>query len=202
MIILLTGILIGFIVAAPMGPVGVLCIRKTLEFGLMGTLAVAVGTALSDAFYAGVAALGLAAASELLLEQDFYLKIIGGTLLFALAFKEYFSKNKLQEHIAVTKAGWFGLMITTFFLTLVNPMGVVSFIAIFAMFGEQLESTQSVTLMVSGVFIGSVAWFLLLGKLVAHTQHLLPEKLISSMRKISAFLFASFGAWAFLSLLA
>lgn len=198
MIIFLTGILVGFVVAAPMGPVGVLCIRKTLEFGFMGTLAVALGTACADAFYAGIAALGLSVVSELL-EQDIYFKLIGGCLLFALAFKEYFSKTKVIENVHVTKAGWLGLLATTFFLTLLNPIGVVSFLAIFAMFGEQLDALNHAGLMVAGVFIGSNIWFLLLGKIVRHTKHLLPEKIISSMRKLSAFLFAAFGAWAFIS---
>jgi putative LysE/RhtB family amino acid efflux pump len=199
-IIFLTGILIGLAVAAPIGPVGLLCMRKTLEFGLMGTVAVAVGTALADAIYASIAAFGLTAVSELLLKQATYFKIVGGLLLFGLALKEYYSKNPIIENAKVSKKSFFSLIMTTFFLTLCNPIGIVSFIALFAMLGENLLSMNNASLMVLGVFVGSVAWFLILGRVISRTQHLLPEHFVRSVRKISAIILAAFGAFAFLSL--
>lgn len=190
----------GLAVAAPIGPVGLLCMRKTLEFGLMGTVAVAVGTALADAIYASIAAFGLVAVSELLLEQATYFKIVGGLLLFGLALKEYYSKNPIIENAKVSKKSFFSLIIATFFLTLCNPIGIVSFIALFAMLGENLLSMNNASLMVLGVFIGSVAWFLILGRVISRAQHLLPENFVRSIRKISAIILAAFGAFAFLSL--
>jgi putative LysE/RhtB family amino acid efflux pump len=198
--IILTGIFIGLAVAAPIGPVGLLCVRKTLEFGLKGTLAVGLGTAIADALYAGIAAFGLAALSEFLISQSVYFKVLGGTLLFILAIKEYYSKNIIIDNVKITKKGLLSLMITTFLLTLCNPIGIASFIAIFAMLGENLLSMGNAALMIFGVFIGSPTWFLILGKITHHTKHLLPESFIASIRKISAIILAAFGVFAFLSL--
>ncbi len=199
-IIFLTGCIIGLAVAAPIGPVGLLCVRKTLEHGLMGTLAVGLGTAVADALYAGIAAFGLAAVSEFLLKQVVYFKVVGGLLLFGLAIKEYRSKRIVVESIKVTKKSFLSLIVMTFLLTLCNPIGIVSFIGIFAMLGERLLSMDNATLMIIGVFVGSVSWSLILGKIVEHTKHLLPERFILSIRKISAVILGAFGAWAFLSI--
>ncbi len=200
MMIYLIGILIGIAIAAPMGPVGILCIRKTLEFGLVGTLAVGLGTALVDALYAGIAAYGLSTVSEFVLKHFVYFKVLGGVLLFGLALKEYFSKSIIMEHVAVTKEGVIGLFSSAFFITLLNPIGIASFLGLFAMLGNTLLSMNNAAFIVMGVFTGSLSWFLILGKIISRTQHLLPEKLIHSLRKISAFIFAAFGTWAIISL--
>ncbi|HLF67016.1 MAG TPA: LysE family transporter, partial [Gammaproteobacteria bacterium] len=106
----LIGCIIGLAVAAPIGPVGLLCVRKTLEFGLIGTLAVGLGTALADALYAGIAAFGLATLSEIIIKQVVYFKVLGGILLFILAIKEYCSKRVVVESIKVTKTGFLTLI--------------------------------------------------------------------------------------------
>jgi putative LysE/RhtB family amino acid efflux pump len=195
----LTGILIGIAVAAPIGPIGLLCVRKTLEFGFVGTVAVGLGTAMADALYAGIVAFGLAAFSGFLLGQVVYFKIFGGILLFALAAKEYCSKSPVVESVQITKKSWLAVVASTFLLTLCNPIGIVSFVGIFALLGDNLLSMDDAALMVLGVFTGSMVWFLTLGRIIHHTKHLLPEKFIASIRKISALILAGFGTWAFLS---
>ena len=113
-----------------MGPVGVLCIRKTLEFGLKGTLAVGIGTALADALYAGIAAFRLwQIVSEFILKHVVYLKLLGGILLFGLAIKEFFSTTTMVESVELTTKNYLSLMLSTFFVTCSNPIGIVSFIA-------------------------------------------------------------------------
>lgn len=202
MLTIFIGFLVGLAIAAPTGPVGVLCIRKTLTYGLTGTLAVGLGTALVDAIYAAIAAFGLASVSTFLLAQVVYFKVFGGILLFGLAFKEYYAKDIILKEQEVTTKGFFNLILTSFLLTFANPMGLISFIGIFAMLGHQLVSIDHAALMVLGVFLGSMGWFLILGRITQHAQHLLPENVIYSIRKVSAIILAAFGAWAFLSLLA
>jgi len=200
-ILFLIGILIGLVIAAPMGPVGVLCARKTLEYGIAGTLAVGIGTALADAIYAGLTVFGLATISEFVLKHAVYIKLIGGTLLFILAIKEYYSKTPIKDTIKITPKGCLAISATTFLITLLNPIGIISFIAIFAMLGDQLLHNQHAIYVVIGVFVGSLSWFIILGRIIHYTRHLVPDYIILSIRKISALFFAIFGAWAFLSLL-
>lgn len=197
----LLGILIGLVIAAPMGPVGVLCTRKTLEYGVAGTLAVGIGTALADAIYASLTAFGIASISEFILKHTVYIKLIGGTLLFSFAIKEYYSTSPIKNTIKITTKGYLALTGTSFLITLLNPMGIVSFIALFAMLGDQLLHYHHAIWVVIGVFVGSLSWFLILGRIIHHTQHLIPERIIVSIRKISALFFALFGAWAFVSLI-
>jgi putative LysE/RhtB family amino acid efflux pump len=194
MIVFLTGILVGLAVAAPIGPVALLCMRKTLEFGI------ALGSALADVTYASIAAFGLATFSEFLIAKAVYFKLFGGILLISLALKEYFSKNKMVKQVNVTATGSLSLTLTAFFLVLSNPMGIVSFIAIFAMLGDQLLTTHDAIWMVLGVFIGSFSWFFFLGKMIRRAEHLLPENFMVASRKISAVILAIFGLFALLSL--
>jgi putative LysE/RhtB family amino acid efflux pump len=201
LIIFLVGIIIGFVVAAPVGPVGLLCVRKTLEYGLTGALAVGLGTALADALYASIAAFGLAAISEYLLAHIVYCKILGAILLLALAIKEYTSKAQVVESVQISQKSLLQLIITTFVLTCFNPIAIMSFIGIFAMLSDRLLNISNPIVMIVGVFIGSILWYLFLGKIIHHTQHLLPDRFIFSIRKISAIIFALFASFSILSLL-
>jgi putative LysE/RhtB family amino acid efflux pump len=199
MIIFFIGMLIGLVVAAPIGPVGLLCVRKTLEFGFKGTLAVGLGTSLADAIYAGIALYGLTAVSEFMLTHIVYFKVLGGILLLGLAVKEFYSKNRAVESVKITSKGIIGIIAITFILTCFNPIGIASFIGIFAMLGETLLSMNNAWLLIVGVFAGSMGWYLMVGKIVHRSQHLLPDRFILSVRKVSAVILAAFALWAFLS---
>jgi threonine/homoserine/homoserine lactone efflux protein len=161
LIAFLKGCAIGLSIAAPVGPIGVLCIRRSLAHGPKTGFFTGLGAAAADAIYGGVAAFGLTAISGFLVEQELWLRLVGGIFLFYLGAKTFLSKPALQPATASTDAGAFT---STLFLTLTNPMTIFSFLAIFAGigFGAQSNSLTSASLLTLGVFLGSAAWWLLL----------------------------------------
>jgi threonine/homoserine/homoserine lactone efflux protein len=165
--VFLRGLLIGFSIAAPVGPIGVLCIRRTLAEGRLAGFLSGMGAASADMFYGAVAAFGLTAVQEMLIGQSNWLRVVGGIFLLYLGLKTFFSKP-VEEAAKSSRGGLFGAYLTTFFLTITNPITILYFIAIFAglRLGETGGNYASATFMVLGVFLGSAAWWLTLSLLV------------------------------------
>ena len=131
---LLRGLVIGFSIAAPVGPIGVLCIRRTLADGRATGLAVGLGAAAADAVYGAVAGFGLTAVSGLLASHEGLLRLVGGLFLCYLGIRTFLSRP--ADHAA--RAGGTGLLgafAATFGLTLANPATILSFVAVFAGLG-------------------------------------------------------------------
>ncbi len=155
-----TSFLIGISIAAPVGPIGVLCIRRTLSHGkLIGFLS-GMGAASADTVYGAVAAFGLTVVTNLLTENTFWLRIIGGCFLLYLGIKTFLEKP--ADHAAkASQSGYLSAYLSTFFLTITNPMTILSFAAIFT--GPWfINKTGSPLAMVAGVFAGSAIWWLTL----------------------------------------
>jgi threonine/homoserine/homoserine lactone efflux protein len=165
--VFLRGLLIGFSIAAPVGPIGVLCIRRTLAEGRLAGFLSGMGAASADMFYGAVAAFGLTAVQEMLIGQSNWLRVVGGIFLLYLGLKTFFSKPA-EEAAKSSRGGLFSAYLTTFFLTITNPITILSFIAIFAglRLGETDGNYISAAFMVLGVFLGSAAWWLTLSFMV------------------------------------
>jgi threonine/homoserine/homoserine lactone efflux protein len=165
--IFLRGLLIGFSIAAPVGPIGVLCIRRTLTEGRLTGFLSGMGAASADMFYGGVAAFGLTAVQTLLMGHSNWLRLIGGIFLLYLGVKTFFSKPA-EQAAKVSRGGLLGAYLSTFFLTITNPLTILSFIAIFAGLrpagadGDYL----SAGVLVLGVFLGSATWWFTLSFIV------------------------------------
>ncbi len=159
----LKGIVLGFSIAAPVGPIGILCIRRTMAEGRMSGLATGLGAATADALYGVVAALGLTFISGLLLSQSTWLSLIGGGFLIYLGFTT-FRANVPTTEVANDNHGIVGSYLSALFLTLTNPMTILFFTAVFAGLGIADAAGDYVTggLLVLGVFCGSALWWLLL----------------------------------------
>ena len=166
---LLEGWLVGVAVAAPIGPVGLICIRRTFQIGLKGALIGGFGTAVADAIFATIAALGFAAASAFLLENLFYFKLGGGILLIYLGIREYFAVTPMTETINLTKKTTLSIIASTFFLTISNPLSLISIVALFAAIGRDFAANE-VAFVVLGVFWGSMTWWLSIGSLINYTK--------------------------------
>jgi threonine/homoserine/homoserine lactone efflux protein len=188
------GLIIGFSIAAPVGPIGLLCIRRTLSEGRLAGFLSGMGAASADMFYGAVAAFGLEAAQDLLVGQSNWLRIVGGIFLLYLGGRTFFSKpvEGKMEHRAV---GLFGAYLTTFLLTITNPITILSFIAIFA--GLRLAETGphylSASMMVLGVFLGSAAWWLMLSMGVGLLRKKLTPSLLSWVNRMAGVIIFSFG---------
>jgi threonine/homoserine/homoserine lactone efflux protein len=159
----LKGAILGFSIAAPVGPIGVLCIRRSMAEGRVVGLVSGLGAATADAIYGAVAAFGLTFVSALLVSQQLWLRIIGGAFLCYLGIKTFLTRPSAQP-ASTGGAGLAGAYTSTLFLTLTNPTTILSFAAIFAGLGVATAGGGylSAGLLVLGVFAGSALWWLIL----------------------------------------
>jgi threonine/homoserine/homoserine lactone efflux protein len=160
----LKGIFIGFAMAVPVGPIGIMCIRKTLTEGRLRGLIIGLGAATADLFYGCVAAFGLTFISDTLDSQRIWIRLVGGTLLLFLGLRTFRAKpTDPKSKIKIHSSGMLGSYLYTLLLTLTNPLTIFAFIAVFAALGLGIGlSFFSASALVAGVFIGSCLWFLLL----------------------------------------
>lgn len=167
--VFLTGIIIGFAIAAPVGPIGLLCINRSLTNGLKIGLLSGLGAAFADAVYGMIAGLGLTTISSFLLREQVYIRIIGGAFLIYLAIRILMSsitKGLKEKNYKITPLKSFT---TTFILTLTNPMTILSFVAIFAGLGLGTVNRGHISalFLVAGIFSGSMLWWLLISSLAS-----------------------------------
>jgi threonine/homoserine/homoserine lactone efflux protein len=157
------GLVIGFSIAAPVGPIGVLCIQRTLAEGRASGLVSGLGAATADGIYGCIAGFGLTFVSNVLIGHQVWLRLIGGAFLCYLGLKTFLARPA-EEAASAKGGGLAGAYVSTFFLTLTNPMTILAFAAIFA--GLGLGATEgnyvSAVLLVCGVFLGSALWWLML----------------------------------------
>lgn len=191
---LLKGLIIGVSIAAPVGPIGILCIRRTLAGGRLSGFISGLGAATADAFYGGVAGFGLTLISDFLIHQQLWLRWIGGSFLCYLGIKTLLAAPAKQA--AGLKGG--GLVkdyFSTLFLTLTNPMTILSFAAIFAGLGIASESRHyaGAGLLISGVFLGSACWWLLLSGMAGAFRERLSVQGLRWVNRISGMIIMVFG---------
>lgn len=187
-VVWLKGILMGLAIAAPVGPIALLCIRRTLAYGRQIGFVSGCGAATADGLYGMVAAFGLSVVSDALIKYTNYLQIIGGLFLCYLGLKTFLSQasivqtevqaeeleggTRLENQKVVSAYG------TTLLLTLTNPATILSFLAIFAGLGITQEAYLNSVTLVFGVFTGSLLWWLVLVSGVAYLRgHLTLERL-------------------------
>ncbi len=199
---LLRGLIIGFSIAAPVGPIGVLCIRRTLAEGRASGFVSGLGAATADAIYGFIAGFGLTFISSILISQKVWLRLIGGAFLCYLGIKTFLAKPAEQAASAKGK-GLVGAYASTFFLTLTNPMTILSFVAIFAGLGVAGASGSYVSagVLVFGVFIGSALWWLILSGGVGLFRAKFNLHGLRWVNRISGVIITGFGLFALLSLI-
>ncbi len=159
----LKGLLIGFSIAAPVGPIGLLCIQRTLSRGRLHGLVTGLGAAGADAVYGCVAGFGITAVTGLLLGGQEWIRLFGGFFLCWLGARTFFS-NPPERAAEASGSGLAASWLSTFFLTLANPMTILSFVAVFAGLGITGANGdwRAALALVAGVFLGSALWWLLL----------------------------------------
>lgn len=158
----LKGIAIGFAMSVPIGPIAVMCIRKTLAEGQLRGLVVGLGAATADFLYSCVAAFGLTFISNTLFSQRIWMRLVGGAFLFFLGLR-ILRTHPGKSKPSVYFSGIFKSYVTTFFLTLTNPLTIIAFMAVFAALSlSKGLSYFSTSTLVAGVFFGSCLWFVIL----------------------------------------
>jgi threonine/homoserine/homoserine lactone efflux protein len=193
-IYLLKGLAIGFSLAAPVGPVGILCIRRTLAYGSKRGIVVGLGAASADMIYGIVAAFGVTLISDFISQQQHWIRFVGGIFMLILGYRTFFS-HPATDTTTNGKNGHARTFVSTFFLTVTNPMTLFAFAAVFAGIGldQAIGHHGFAVFLVTGIFVGSLAWFSLLTGLV----HIFHEKLTTDglviINKIAGSLLALFG---------
>ena len=190
--------LIGISIAAPVGPIGVLCIRRTLSNGKLAGFLSGMGAATADMFYGAIAAFGLTVITNLLVENAFWLKLIGGLFLVYLGVKTFMEKPA-EKAAQAKQGGYFSMYLSTFFLTITNPITILSIAAIFAgtMIGQDMGSPL---VMVAGVFTGSASWWLALSFGVGLMRDKLSQTHMAWINRISGTIIILFGIFALVNL--
>ncbi len=197
----LQALLIGFCIAAPVGPIGVLCIQRSLAYGFAPGIATGLGAACADAVYGLLGALGIAGAVAAFPHATSAIQAAGGAFLLYLAShiardaQARSTSNGTGTRPAASRSRAF---LSTFALTLSNPMTILSFVAIFAALGAALPHGRSAMLapafMVTGVFAGSAAWWLILSGTAALLRTRLSLDWIRRVSWLSAGVVALLGA--------
>jgi len=190
------GAIIAFSLAAPVGPIGLLCIRRSLAEGRVVGLFTGLGAATADAAYGAVAAFGLTAVSGFLVSQKIWLGLFGGAFLCYLGVRT-FTAALASAAARDRSSGLAGAYASTFVLTLTNPLTILSFVSIFAGLGLGLApNVASALALVSGVFLGSALWWLLLSHGVALFGRRLGSEWMRSVNRLSGAMIFAFGLYA------
>ncbi|HEY9863167.1 MAG TPA: LysE family transporter [Candidatus Obscuribacterales bacterium] len=194
------GLIIGFSIAAPVGPVGILCIRRSLSQGYLVGFFTGLGAATADALYGFIAGFGLTIISNILVNQQMELKLMGGLFLCYLGLKIALEKPTQQSANPSEKI--ISAYASTFFLTVTNPITILSFIAIFAGLGVGNKNNYwDAATLVFGVFLGSALWWLILVSGVSLFRDQVNTHSLQWINRISGIIIIGFGLAALLSLI-
>lgn len=202
MVFLIKGLILGFSIAAPVGPIGILCIRRTLSNGMLNGFLSGMGAATADGIYGCIAAFGVTAVSSLLLDHQFYLRLAGGVFLLYLGFTT-FRAVPAEASAKPDGGGLLRAYVSVFFLTLTNPMTIMSFAGVFAGLGIGAtgEDYSLAGLLVLGVFTGSLLWWLTLSGTVSLLRAKFDRKRLVWVNRLSGVIICGFGVFSLLSVL-
>jgi len=197
---LLKGFIIGFAIAAPVGPIGVLCIRRTLADGRLTGFVSGLGAATADLSYGAVAAFGLTLVQNGLVRWQFWLHLLGGLFLLYLGFRTFFTRPAEKAVAVRSNRGIFSAYFSTLGLTLTNPATIISFTVIFASLrlGEMNGNYLSAGLVVTGVFLGSAAWWLTLSGIVGIFREKFTTNWMIWVNRLAGMIIGGFGLIALL----
>ncbi len=193
------GLMAGLAIAAPVGPVNVLCASRTLSRGRASGLLSGLGAAAADALYGSIAAFSITFIIDFLLREEFWFRVIGGILLMAIGVF-YLRKPAVSLAIEARTGATHSDFVSTLLLTLTNPTTVLSFLAVLTGLGtgghRQWDQT---VLLVGGIFAGSMSWWVILVLIVNHLRDRFDARSFRWMNRIAGLAIGAFGLFTFLS---
>jgi threonine/homoserine/homoserine lactone efflux protein len=200
-VLFLKGLAFGFVLAATVGPMWVLCLRRTLAYGALTGFVSGMGIAAADGLYGAVAAFGLTAISGFLLAHGFWIGLAGGLFLVYLGIKALLSRPAANGETP-RPASLAQAFASTLGLTLANPPTILAFAAIFAGLGLAASADYAAAALVTlGVFLGSAAWWVLLAAGAGRLRARLGPPLLRAVNVVSGVTILGFAAWQFAQLL-
>ena len=205
--LLITGVIVGFLVAAPVGPVAVLCIQRTLLDGRVVGYASGFGAALGDTVFGGLAVFSVAAVEGFLLDNRTAIQLLGGLVLVGLGARTILVRNSRKQADKVTESSidhvtLFHALGSSFVITIVNPITILAFISIFAAIrvSETADGLLSSWTVIGGVFLGAATWWFLLASIASVLRQRFTDKGLRWMNGISGVVILGFGIYALLAL--
>ncbi len=190
------GALVGFCAAIPVGPIGVLCMRRSLSHGSKIGFISGLGAATVDAVYGGMAQFGMNLVADFLTRQHFWFSLVGGTILCLLGIRTCRAKPAASGD-ENQPADWLFAYVSTLLLTLANPSTILSFAAVFAGFGMKVASTRlSAVWVVLGIFAGSALWWLTLSSGVGFLRRRIGNRWLPVVNQISGVTLIGCGFYA------
>lgn len=198
----LKALVIGLSIAAPVGPIGLLCIQRTLAHGRAIGFLSGLGAALADACYGAIGAFGVSAVISSMVAARVPLALGGAAFLAWMGVQLLRAPAATQARTAEDAATPRKAMLSVFMLTLANPMTILSFVAVFASIGTgHASSSGAAVTMVVGVFLGSAMWWLGLSTAVSMVRHKLGARVLQSINRLSGALLLGFAVFQLSALL-
>jgi threonine/homoserine/homoserine lactone efflux protein len=190
-------IIVGFIIGIPTGPVGVLCVRRTISHGRAAGLISGLGSTSADLVYAAIVIFGLQSVAQIFLHYHTPLRLGGGVFLLYLGFTTFFSRPLVTAPTNNPRSQWKNFS-SAFILTITNPVIIFSFTALFAAYGLAGEHGHitAAGLSLTGIFIGSIFWWLFMTSLVRKFRHRISEHWMSWVNRVSGIIIFAFGVIA------
>ncbi|MEX2649547.1 MAG: LysE family transporter [Alphaproteobacteria bacterium] len=198
--LLLKGLVVGFVVAAPAGPIAMMCLHRSIEEGRLSGIATGLGAALADTVYGMIAALGVGYVAAFIVSEQVPIRFGGGVLLCALGLITFVRKPRIralvEDHITLI-----GAFMTAFALTLANPFTILAFVAIFSalgvehLVGHRLDAAS----LIIGVLGGATAWWMLLAIGAALFRDRFTDRGLIWVTRVSGLAIAGFGVAALVS---
>jgi threonine/homoserine/homoserine lactone efflux protein len=227
--LLVSGLIIGVLIAAPVGPVNIVCIQRTLERGFWGGFAAGVGAVLADGLIAAVAAFGITAISGIMSHYKQEIQLIGGAVMIAFGMKLYLANPKLAmtpRRTSFTQlrriVDWVpetlrpalrfqiwrilphaGIIPQTFFLTITNPGAILGLFAIVGGLGSViggLDSYIEALTLVFSVMMGSLLWWAVLSRLIEKLRGRITEGRLKLINQVAGVVLLAFGGLLFFQL--
>jgi len=190
------GILIGIMSSAPLGPIAVLCIQRTINKGMKAGLILSSGAVIGDFLYAIVIGFGLTMISDVIFAYQNPIRLIGGIFVVYIGAKIFYSNPaKLAEKQNNTQTKLFQDFMTSFFITISNPLTLIGFGGLFAVFGsvDQQATTLNMSFTVLGVITGACIWWIILVSIVNLFKNKITNQKLLWINKITGFCVSAIG---------
>ncbi|WP_422087391.1 LysE family translocator [Variovorax sp.] len=192
----LKSLVIGLSIAAPVGPIGLLCIQRTLAHGRLIGFMSGLGAALADAFYGAIGALGVSAVIATMVAARVPLALGGAAFLAWMGVQLLRAPAATKAREAADATTPLKAMLSVFLLTLANPMTILSFIAVFASIATgHVSGAPAAATVVLGVFLGSALWWLGLSSAVSMVRHRLSDRAMQGINRFSGVVLVGFAAY-------
>jgi threonine/homoserine/homoserine lactone efflux protein len=198
----LRGFVLGFTIAAAVGPISLLVIRRTLAEGQRYGLVSGLGVATADATYGAIAAFGLGAITDILVDSRQVLAVVGGAYLLFLAWRTIRATPTEAASVTTRRGGYAGAYLSILGLTLANPMTILSFGALFAGLGVASGATVDAVVVVFGVLLGSATWWVVLTTAIGTFRTRITPRWIHRVNVVSGVIIGAFAVITILSVVA